>query len=568
MKLFNFTAEHCMNCYKCVRSCTVKAIRFNDNRAVIDEEKCIACGQCFVACPKHAKNMDNDISIVKEKIKSGQRVVACLDSAYLGVFKEPGKFISALRKLGFYSVQEIAAGSEACISEYINFIKNNSDLNYIINSSCPSVNMFIQKYYPSLTKYIIPVVTPVEALGKAIKSENKNAYTVYIGPCMSKKALTSPLYSDVPVNAHITFVEITRMFKHSFINMDELEPSVPDVTPNIFGENYSISGDIFKELYNVIDTNGYDMFKINGLEHVKNLFMSMEKGTIGKSYIGISACDESCINGPFILDKTEGIFMRKQRMRFFAKKGWEVNKSKIDWSKIDLSCEYEPKPVIRKKASDEDIIKILKKMGKNSRADELDCGACGYDSCRKKAQAVYEGMSTTDMCMPYMRSKAENINGTIFFNSRNTIIVLNKHLKVLNFNPTAERIFNIAASDIVGKSIENIIPANDILRCIREEKDIIGKKVKLVDYDKVVLQNIIYIKEQNEILITMQDVTLDEKRKAEIAALKKQTAETANNVIEKQMRVAQLIASLLGETTAETKIALNKLRDVVIKEGD
>ena len=172
------------------------------------------------------------------------------------------------------------------------------------------------------------------------------------------------------------------------------------------------------------------------------------------------------------------------------------------------------------------------------------------------------------MCMPYMRSKAENINGTIFFNSRNTIIVLNKHLKVLNFNPTAERIFNVEASDIVGRSIENIIPANDILRCIREEKDIIGKKVKLVDYDKVVLQNIIYIKEQNEILITMQDVTLDEKRKAEIAALKKQTAETANNVIEKQMRVAQLIASLLGETTAETKIALNKLRDVVIKEGD
>ena len=568
MKLFNFTAEHCKNCYKCVRSCPVKAIRFDNNIAVIDEEKCIACGQCFVTCPKHARNMDNDISIVKDKIKSGINVVACIDPSYIGVFDEPEKFISALKKLGFSKICEIGVGAEACIKEYTKYIENNPDVKYIINSSCPSVNMFIEKYYPKLTKYLMPVVIPIEAVGKAIKQQEPDAYTVYIGPCMSKKAITSPFFDDAPVNAHITFVEIMRMFKHSFIDIDTMELSVPDITPNSCGDNYSISGDMWVGLQEVIEKNGYDMLKVNGLDHVKNLFESIENGSIRRAYIGISACYESCINGPFMPSDFDNLFLRKQKMRFFAKKGWNINKSNIDWSKIDLKADYKPNPVIREKAPDEEIIKILKRMGKYSKADELDCGACGYDSCRKKAQAVYEGMSTTDMCMPYMRIKAENINGTIFFNSRNVIIVLNRHLKVVNFNPAAEKVFGVSANEIVGKSIEDIIPADNILKCIKDENDIISKKVKLENYDKVVLQNIIYIKEQNEILITMQDITQDEKRKAEMALLKKQTVKTTNEVIEKQMRVAQLIASLMGETTAETKVALTKLRDVVIKEGD
>ncbi len=568
MRLFNFTVNDCKNCYKCIRVCPVKALRFRGNKAEIDEDRCIACGQCFVVCPKHARNVENDIEKVLNAIKEGKRVIACLDSSYLGVFDEPGRFVAALKKLGFSSVQENAVGAEILKEKYKEYIINNADSKkYIISSSCPTVYLFIQKYHPELVKYLIPIVSPMLALGKAIKKEDKDSFTVYIGPCLGRKYEISEA-KDRPIDAHLTFPEIIKMLKWNFIDYEKIDAQLPDRRPERTGRNYSISGDMWKDMTRLIRESGYDALSIYGLDHVKNLFRSMEEGSLEKSYVGISACHESCLNGPFIPQHSKDIYCRRQKLKKYAANLEGGINDNINWGEIDLSCEFKDESFERVVATEDEITTILSAMGKYKRSDELNCGACGYNSCREKCQAVLEGMTEIEMCMPYMRTKAEKTTDMIFLNSRNMIFITDENLNIKRFNPVAERAFQISNEFSYGKPIGIILDDDDFNYVVRTKKDILNKKVKLNSYGMIVLETVVYLEEERELIITLQDITEDEKRRQELDDLRMKTVDVAQNVIDKQMRVAHEIASLLGETTAETKIVLNKLKEVVMEEGE
>ena len=570
MRLFNFTVSNCRNCNKCVRECPVKAIRFINNEAKISETRCIACGQCFVACPQHARNVQNDVEKVLNAIDYGKRIVAILDSAYMGTFKEPAKFVSALRALGFDSVQEMAAASEKVTELYIKYINENAGKqDYFISSTCPATYIFIEKYHHELIKYLMPVASPMVMLGRVIKKDDPNCMAVYVGPCLSKKYETFPK-DGAEVDAHITFVEILKMFRRRGINIDNMEPSIPDLVPAHSGENYSISGDMWPELTKTVEDNGYDILRVNGMENVKELFKSIENGTLEKCYIGLSACNESCINGPFIPWDANGLFCRRQKIKSFAEKGgWGIGRKKIDWDKIDTTYTFVPKEVPKDQPDEAEIRKILLDMGRKTKADEYDCGACGYNTCREKAIAVYNGMASIEMCWPNMREKAKRIGDLFFRNSINILFLLDKNLNIVQINPVGERKLGFREEEAVGKPVDIFNAGRDIYQqALNIKNDILNVKMRLKDKNLTVITNIVYI-EGDEIFVLMQDITQEEERKEELAKLKMHTVETAQNVIEKQMRVAQEIASLLGETTAETKVVLNRLKDVVLKEeGD
>ena len=567
MRLFNFTVTNCKNCNKCVRECPVKAIRFINNKAEIDEDKCIACGRCFTSCPKHARNVENDVQRVEDAIKEGKRVVACIDSAYLGAFEEPAKFVAALKELGFSSVQEAAAGAEKITRAYLNYVsKHAGKQKYFITSSCPSIYLYVEKYHPKLIEYLIPVDTPMLAIAKAVKKEDPDAVIAYVGQCLSKKYETLPQENSALVNYHITFVEIMRMLAKRGICLNSLEGRCPDRAARVSGVSYSISGDMWKVIRDLAKEHNYDSMRVSGIEKVNALFSSMETGTLGNCYVGISACMESCINGPFMPKCAPDLFCRRQKIRAFAQKGWSDSGKEVNWDEIDVSRKFFERNPNRKFATEEEIEEILHKMGKKTKADEFDCGACGYGSCREKAQAVFEGMADIEMCWPRLREMAKRKGDTIFENSRNSIIMLDKNLKILQINPVAEKTFNRYSIDVQGKDVSFLnIDTDDFKYAMEHKTDILNKKMVLEEYGIVVMCNTIYI-EGDELFVSLQNVTKEEKRKEELAKLKKNSADIAQNVIEKQMRVAQEIASLLGETTAETKVALNKLKDVVMKE--
>jgi PAS domain-containing protein len=261
------------------------------------------------------------------------------------------------------------------------------------------------------------------------------------------------------------------------------------------------------------------------------------------------------------------LYTRKKQVKNYIKdrteKSSEVNNEP---RYINFSKSFTSKFMYKAKASEEEITRIFHDMGKYEIEDELNCGVCGYNTCLEKAQAIYEGMAETNMCLHYMRNKAESLTNIIFGNSPNLLVILDDNLKIKEINPGAEEIFMVKAKDVKDKPISILIEDSDFRKVKESKINIIDKKVAYPEYNVILNENILYLEKQNIILATMNNIMVEEKNKEEFAKVKENTLNAAQEVIEKQMRVAQEIASLLGETTAETKIILTKLKKIVLGE--
>ena len=531
------------------------------------EDRCVYCGICFVVCPQEARHIQSDMDPVTRAVKEGREVVALIAPSFAGFYENYGGFVAGLRRIGFSKVMEVAHGAEQVTESYRKSLVN-GDMKYAISTCCPSVNYTIRKYYPETVSYLLPSVSPMIALGKAVKEKNKDAYTVFIGPCLSKKReAMDPEYLGI-IDAVLTFEEIMPYFTAHGLDIEHLSPLVPDLTATRKGRKYPTSGGIGEGLQDTLIEAGYDMISITGTDNVKEILGEIMSGQLDKAYIELSSCTESCINGPCIPKDAGNIFKRKQRVKHFMEEGWDALGAENIDDGVDLSTEYYKIRSYLYEPPEKLVIEILRKMGKTSVKDELNCGACGYDSCRKKAKSVIEGMSEIEMCMPYMRMKAEQMNDIIFFNSPNLIIILDENLEIRMLNPSAKAVFNKEDRDLRGFPLEYIMDAVEIKNALSEKRDVLTKRLHRTDTDRVFMQSMIHLQETHQILIIMSDITEDEKRRKDLKIMKENTLKVAQDVIDKQMRISQEIASLLGETTAETKVALNNLKKVMIKESE
>ena len=299
----------------------------------------------------------------------------------------------------------------------------------------------------------------------------------------------------------------------------------------------------------------------------------MKDGILDRTMADLAMCHGSCLNGPFMHKNDTNMFLSLQKLRKHVdtrKKlmGGEENDEVINWSGVGFKNSFHPMEIKKEVFTDRQIKEVLKEMGKNSRADELDCGACGYNSCREKAVAVLMGMAQVDMCMPYMKRKAETMTSAIFIAARNSIIITDMDFKVLKINPAFEKIANIKEEEAIGMPVGEFVSEEYFKQVMENGNDIVGEKINIEKFNFYGLMNLMYMKEEKMFMVTIQDITIAEKRRAELDKLKLNTVDIAQKVIDKQMTVAQEIASLLGETTAETKVALNRLKKVVLEEGE
>lgn len=562
MKIMDFSPANCKNCYKCVRNCSVKAIKIVNDQAQIDENRCIACGDCFVVCPQNARNVVSDLDLVKDCLKSTKKAVASIAPSYLGIYEFPKKLITALYMLGFDRVEETAIGAEIVTEKYQQIIETSTKTN-LITSCCPSVNLLIERYYPSLIEFLIPLDSPMIAHSKAIKEQDgEDTFVTFIGPCISKKREAISYQQTNLIDCVLTFEEIDNWLLAQDIHLQDLEDTEFTRKASLIGKSYPIENGILKNLESTI-ADRYIPMKISGLTACKDLFGSMEKGLITGVIVEANSCIGSCIGGPAIsrdLAHQQEIFIRLQKT---LNKEISFNNSCYNINNLSLNKTFIDKKIILPLPSADEIKHILDKIGKYTKEDELNCGACGYDTCREKAIAVYQGMSHKEMCIPYMRTRAERMTNTIFNHSPNIIIILDENLNVLEFNPTAEKVFSISANQMVGHQIGTLIDDSDFLTVRTDQENILLKKVFYKKYNLIVVLNIMYLPKQNMYMCIMHNMTEEEKRNKELLVLKEKTLNAAQNVIDKQMRVAQEIASLLGETTAETKVTLTKLQKIV-----
>jgi iron only hydrogenase large subunit-like protein len=541
--------------------CSPKAISIYEDRAEILEDHCISCGECYVICEQNALSIKNKVHEVKKVIDSSKRVAVSLSPSFPGGFSvKAGKIVKALKVLGFDIIEETAIGGDMVVEAYEEYIQH-SDKDNLITTSCPSTNYLIEKYYPELLKYMIPIVSPMIAHGKYLKSKyGHDTHVVFIGPCIAKKVEANERQHQGVVDSVLTFVELEQWFQDAGINLNELSTEEFDGKGSLLGKQIPFRTKVL---------NKYERIIVTGISRVREILDSLSKEELNHVFLEIASCEGGCIDGTGMPKDATNYYVKRKRVKDYINETYFTLKTEDSVLKepINLSKIIFDQRVKQPKHSKVEIESILRSMGKTKKEDELNCDACGYQTCRKKAESVLEGRSQINMCLPFMRAKAESVKNVIFDHSPNAIFMVGcNDLKVKEFNPSSERVFQIKASQIRGQRVHNIIPEDIFEKVLETKENTVGKKIEYPQYGVILIANIIYVKKDNILMAIMNDVTLAEKNKEELEHVKKNTINAAQEVINKQMRVAQEIASLLGETTAETKVTLTKLKDIVIGE--
>ena len=550
--------SNCKNCYKCIRHCPVKAIRFSGNQAHIIGNECILCGHCFVVCPQNAKEIVDGTEKARVLLQSGEPIVVSLAPSFIANYEGVGieSMRRALKKLGFFDVEETAIGATIVKTEYERMLRE-EERDIIITSCCHSVNLLIQKHFPSALEYLADVMSPMQAHCADIKRRMPNAKTVFIGPCVAKKDEAE--YYDGIVDAVLTFEELTNWLKSERI---ELEKEVDD-TPESRARFFPTTGGILKTMAQ--NAPGYTYIALDGVENCIAALKDIESGNIHKCFIEMSACVGSCIGGP-VMEKYHSTSPIKDYVTvadYAGERDFDVAQP----APMEIKKHFS---MIEKKLqtpSENEIMSVLRQMGKFKSADELNCGSCGYNSCREKAIAIIQGKAEISMCLPFLKDKAESFSDTIVNNTPNGLIVLNENLEVQQINNAARKIMNIrAASDVLGEPVVRILDPTVFMQVRNSGRTVRNQRTYLAEYKKYVEQTVVYAPDSRMLIGIMRDVTDEEADREKKARINKQTVEVADTVVEKQMRIVQEIASLLGETAAETKIALTKLKESISDE--
>ncbi len=550
--------SNCKNCYKCIRHCPVKAIRFSGNQAHIIGNECILCGQCFVVCPQNAKEIVDETEKVKVLLQSGAPVIASLAPSFIANYDGVGvnSMRKALKKLGFYDVEETAVGATIVKNEYERMIKED-DRDIIISSCCHSINLLIQKHYPFALNYLADVMSPMQAHCQDIKNRYHNAKTVFIGPCVAKKD-EAEHYEGI-VDAVLTFEELTEWLKAENIELEKEKDN------DVFSRArfFPTTGGILKTME--LDNSEFTYLALDGVENCIDALKDIENGRIHKCFIEMSACVGSCIGGP-VMEKYHRSSTVKDYIsisQYAGTKDFEVSQPSCD--KLRKNFEFIEKH--SQLPSEFEINGILRQMGKFKPSQELNCGSCGYNTCREKAIAIYQGKAEISMCLPFLKDKAESFSDTIVKNTPNGLIVLNEQLEVQQINDAARKIMNIrSSSDVLGDQVIRILDPTVFMRVRDTGRGVRDERVYLAEYKRYVEQTVVYDRDSRLIIGIMRDVTDEELQRERKENISRQTIEVADKVVDKQMRIVQEIASLLGETAAETKIALAKLKESITDE--
>ena len=550
--------SNCKNCYKCIRHCPVKAIRFSGNQAHIIGNECILCGQCFVVCPQNAKEIVDETEKVKVFLQSGDPVVVSLAPSFIANYDGVGieSMRKALKKLGFYDVEETAMGATVVKTEYERMLKED-DRDIVISSCCHSINLLIQKHYPFALEYLADVKSPMQVHCQDIKKRIKNAKTVFIGPCVAKKDEAE--YYEGIVDAVLTFEELTLMLKAENI---ELEKEL-DKDENTKARFFPTTGGILKTMSQ--EESRYSYVAIDGVENCIAVFNDIKAGKIHNCFIEMSACLGSCVGGP-VMEKYHHLSSVTDYIRvanYAGNKDFKV----LQPESAELQKGFEFIEQRNPRPSEIEINNILRQMGKFKPSQELNCGSCGYNTCREKAIAICQGKAEISMCLPFLKDKAESFSDNIVKNTPNGLFVLNEQLEVQQINEAARKIMNIrAASDVLGENVIRILDPTIFLNVIEKNRQVRDERVFLAEYNRYVELTIVYDRDSHLLICIMRDVTDEENEREKKERIGRQTIEVADKVVDKQMRIVQEIASLLGETAAETKIALAKLKESITDE--
>lgn len=399
--------EQCRVCYTCVRECPAKAIRISGGQAEVITERCIGCGNCVRVCSQHAKKVLSSIAEVEGLLASGETVVACLAPSFPAEFEGLGyrQVVGMVRALGFKLVNEVGFGADLVAQRYSELLSREPDRRHIA-ANCPAIVEYIERYHPGLVGSIAPIVSPMLATARALRVIHGDALKiVFIGPCIAKKAESAPDRAETEVNAVLTFVELREMLAAHKAETESAPPSEFDEPFASQGALFPISRGMLQAADISEDLMAGDVVAADGRRDFVEAIKEFESGDLDARLLEILCCP-GCIMGPGISNQLP-LFSRRSLVSKYVRLRRE-NFNHTRWREwmdrfagLDLSRAFSAKDQSIEPPPPEKIAEIMRRLGKFSEKDELNCGACGYDSCREHAVAIYRGLAEAEMCLPY-----------------------------------------------------------------------------------------------------------------------------------------------------------------------
>lgn len=549
-------SNECHDCYKCIRSCPVKAIKIENGHASIIPEKCIACGNCVKTCPANAKRVRVDIDRAKNLLNSKKDVYVSLAPSWSGVFEyTPEKMIAILKKLGFKDVSETALGAQE-VSIKTAEILNNAEKGLFISSACPVIVDYIRLYHPEFVDCITHIGSPAMTHARMLKERyGQDIGVVFIGPCIGKKNEVE--YSDL-IDVALTFDELKIWINDiihdiSAVNATDNAKFVPSQAYE--GALYPLDGGMNETIKKIGIKKDIQLVSISGIYEFSRAITELKPENIEKTiFIEALSCEGGCIAGPCTATNKPSLSIVSDILS-------KVKEREVIPKKPMTTVEYDiqPKKVVKTEHSLEEILKALKKIGKHSVDDELNCGGCGYATCRDLAKALLDGEAETAMCTSYMRKIAMRKAAAMVRCMPAAIVMVDNEMNILEANDAFMRmftgemyeIFKARPDGVVGAAIERIVDFADIFKTILKSGKDLHKERYSVD-NKLYDINAFTI-EPNEIVgAVITDVTQTENTREKIA-------QKAHEVISKNISIVQEIACLLGEHMVETETLLSSI---------
>ena len=562
MPIIDFKAAMCKHCYKCVRGCEVKSIMIRDGHAYIMPNRCILCGQCLQICPQSAKNLSSELLKVKGYIDAGLPVVLSLSSSYIGLFhyKKRGQVKAALKKLGFADVRDSAEGAAFLTAEYVKLL-GQGDMKNIITTACPSIVELMEIHYPELLDYLTPTLTPSGVHARMLRREyGPEARIVFAGPCIAEKKEARHVREEQCLDAVLTFEEIHDWLKTEGFSFDDCEEEEFEELHLGANLRYPVSGGLLTAVSVTKEKKDhYRKFYVSGVKDCLDVCEALKTGEVKNCFIEMNACHGGCINGPATGGTVSSFKVKLDLEELLPKEKAELDKICPEPEIISVERHFSDHSQKEKMPTEEEISAILAKTGITRPEHELNCGACGYPTCREKAVAVHQGKAEVNMCIPYLHEQAKSMSHLVMETSPNIIMVLDEDMKILECSAAVEKYFDKKRREMRGCYLNEFLDTEDVKSVFETHKSIHSKKVVYEKQGFVMLQNLAYIARSNMVIATFIDVTKDEELAQREQEKREETMDLAQKVIYKQMMVAQEIAGLLGETTAETKTTLTKL---------
>ncbi len=553
-------SARCRDCYRCVRVCPVKAIGVHDNQAWVDPERCILCGTCVKECPQHAKVYRDDTDVAAEIVAEG-RAVASVAPSFAAVYGgwRALRLPSALRKLGFLAVAETSEGAEI-ISREAAELCSRPDNTANVCTACPAVVSFVEKYHPEHLGSLLPVVSPMIAHARAIKAHwGEGTRVVFIGPCLAKKREAERPEYQGDVEAVLTFEELDRWLEREGIRLEDCAESGFDNQGRIpTAKIFPLPGGMIRTLGLSADATQKEILHTSGMENVRALFASPDS-VCDLHIVEPLFCQDGCLGGP-ATGSPETVFHRRANLLAYCSQRSALPEPEdLPQADFPLQTQFAASELDLPAVSDEQILEVYEQTEKLDPAAQLNCGACGYGSCREMATAVVRGMASSEMCVPYTRRLAERRTDKIIQTSPNGIVTLDEDLKILSMNPSFRTYFTCNDA-VLGRRISYLADASAYEKLqtgSAERVDAVvscyGKQFHLIAYR---------MPEDRQLVGIYTDVTGLQLTRARLDSIKQQTVMQARELLEHQIQMAQTMARFLGDSTARGEELVERLMSI------